>query len=121
MGRHSRWLALALMALAACDNNFTPNPKQATYDPQTRALTLPHPCPDWSQSQTQNYKNETHSNFGCAVNSNLAVQLENPEDLVHGRGKATPDTETTTRVIEQYRAGELPVALKPIQSTGTGQ
>jgi pilus assembly protein CpaD len=110
------------VALTACDaQNFTPNPKVATYDPQTRALTLPQPCPDWSQTQTQNYKNEPHSNFGCAVNTNLAVQLENPEDLHHGHGKATPDTETTTRVIEQYRAGDLPVALTPIQSTGTGE
>ena len=25
------------------------------------------------------------SNYGCAVNSNLAAMIANPEDLVHGR------------------------------------
>lgn len=114
------WI-VALLGLAACGDNFAPREKVATYDPDTKTMALPYPCPDWSQSQTMNYKNEVHSNYGCAVNNNLAIQLENPEDLHHGHGKAGPDTEVTTGVIESYRAGELPKALSPLQSTGTGQ
>ena len=115
------FVLLAALTLAACDN-FTPNPKVASYDTQTHDLAMPYPCPDWSQTQVQNYKNEIHSNFGCAVNTNLAVQVENPEDLHHGHGDTSPDAEVTTRVIQQYRAGEIPVALTPIQTVaGTSQ
>lgn len=113
------WTIL-LLSLAACGgNNFTPREKVATYDPETKALTMPYPCPDWSQSQTSNYLNELHSNFGCAVNTNLAVQLEDPADLHRGHGSAGPDAETSEGVIESYRAGELPVELKPLQSNGS--
>ena len=113
-------IAAVMMLLAACDN-YTPRKKEATYNPVTRELTLPYPCPDWSQSQDNNYKNEMHSDYGCAVNNNLAIQLENPEDLHHGHGQTSPDTEVTTGVIKQYREGKIPVALTPIQSTGTGE
>lgn len=114
------WL-VALLVLAACGDNFVPREKVAVYDPEIKALSQPYPCPDWSQSQTMNYKNELHSNYGCAVNNNLAIQLENPEDLHHGHGKAGPDAEVTTGVIESYRAGDLPKPLVPLQSIGSGQ
>ena len=111
------FVLVGMMALLAACSNFVPREKVATYDPETRRLTLPHPCPDWSQSQTHNYLNQPHSNYGCAVNTNAALQLEDPEDLVRGHGTKGPDTETTTRVIEQYRAGDLPAPLTPQQST----
>lgn len=111
---------LACCLVAGCDN-FTPREKTARHDPASDELTMPYPCPDWSQSQVHNYKNATHSNFGCAVNSNLAIQLENPADLHRGHGALAPDTEITTHVIEQYRTGDLPAALEPLQSSGTGQ
>lgn len=120
-------MLVMVVALAACDkvvdgSNFTPSDKEARYDPKTKTLAMPSPCPDWSQSQVQNYRNEPHSNFGCAVNSNLAVQIDNPQDLHHGHGKKGPDTEVTTSVIEQYRAGDLPVPLTPVQAVaGTSQ
>ena len=113
-------IVMSLLALGAC-SNFSPRDKVAAYDPETTQLTLPYPCPDWSQSQTSNYLNALHSNYGCAVNTNAALQLDDPADLYRGHGSNSPDTEITTRVIERYRAGELPVALTPIQSTGTGQ
>jgi pilus assembly protein CpaD len=54
------------------------------------------------------------SNYGCAVNSNLAAMVANPEDLLHGReGAAVLDSRTATRAVEMYRtkpptgAGEL--------------
>ena len=31
------------------------------------------------------FDNRSMSNFGCAVNSNLAAMVANPEDLIHGR------------------------------------
>ena len=47
------------------------------------------------------------SNFGCAVNGNLAAMVANPEDLVHGReGSAVNDTLTATKAIDAYRKAE---------------
>jgi pilus assembly protein CpaD len=103
--------------LAACDN-FTPRSKEAQYDPVTKRLVMPHPCPDWSQSQTANYRNEPHSNYGCAVNTNMAVQLADPSDLHRGKGNGNADAETTANTIKMYRAGDIPQPLSPMQSTG---
>jgi pilus assembly protein CpaD len=113
-------ILIAVAMLAGC-TNFEPRDKVATYEPETEQLTLPYPCPDWSQSQTSNYLNAPHSNFGCAVNTNSALQLADPADLHMGHGSPTPDTEVTTRVVEQYRAGDLPQPLTPIQSTGSSE
>lgn len=109
--------AVLLLSLAACDN-FTPRQKVATVDSQTGALVLPHPCPDWSQSQVHNYLNEPHSNFGCATNTNTALQLADPQDLVRGHGVDGPDGNITAHVVEQYRAGTLPQPITPTPTTG---
>ena len=112
-------IAITMVLLAGCDN-FTPREKQASYNPESKTLTLPHPCPDWSQTQTSNYLNEPHSNYGCAVNTNSAMQVADPNDLVRGHGDNRPDTEVTTRVVEDYRAGIIPEPLVPNQ-TATGE
>ena len=113
-------LSLLLLALAACsEGGFVPNPKTVSLDADSGALIMPHPCPDWSAPADANRLNTVHSNFGCAVNRNSALQLADPNDLVRGHGDNRPDTITTTRVVERYRAGELPAPLSPIQSTSS--
>jgi len=42
-------------------------------------------CPNWSVPAQPNTNNRTMSNHGCAVNSNIAAMVANPEDLIHGR------------------------------------
>ncbi len=60
----------------------------------TRATaSVPH-CPDWSGDDQANPYNATSTNFGCAVNSNLAVMVANPDDLLHG---AASNGQTTAR------------------------
>ena len=46
-------------------------------------------CPNWERPSQPNYNNRMMPNLGCAVNSNLAAMVANPEDLVHGRSMAT--------------------------------
>ena len=112
----------AFLLLAACaEPDYAPHPKQAVYDPQTRAVVMPYPCPDWSHVGP-NADNANDSNFGCAVENNLAVQLDDPRDLYRGHGAAGPDAQINRYVIEQYRAGKLPVPLQPMQQgQGSGQ
>lgn len=61
-------------------------------------------CPDWSRPSNPNFNNELMSNFGCAVNGNLAAMVANPGDLISGREAVGIDPSTGTRAIQSYRA-----------------
>ena len=61
-------------------------------------------CPNWSVPSQPNSQNRMMSNYGCAVNSNLAAMVANPGDLVHGReGAAAVDAATGAKAISMYR------------------
>lgn len=61
-------------------------------------------CPNWSGVSLPNPDNAMLSNYGCAVNSNFAAMVANPEDLFHGReGSGAVDAATATKAIELYR------------------
>lgn len=63
-------------------------------------------CPNWDRSAQPDYGNNTSSNFGCAVNANLAAMVANPEDLVRGRASNANDTIANTRALTSYRAAK---------------
>ncbi|HEX7780853.1 MAG TPA: CpaD family pilus assembly protein, partial [Vicinamibacterales bacterium] len=50
----------------------------------TRSVASVPGCSDWSKNSENSLMNETSTNFGCAVNGNLAAMIANPEDLVRG-------------------------------------
>ena len=61
-------------------------------------------CPDWSRDASLEIGSNTSSNFGCAVNSNLAAMMANPADLVRGRnGAVATDPLLSTKAIDSYR------------------
>jgi len=60
-------------------------------------------CPDWSSVSETNFNNATSSNFGCAMNSNVAAMVADPEDLVRGNGDGTSDADTNSKAIETFR------------------
>jgi pilus assembly protein CpaD len=65
--------------------------------------TVPN-CPNWSRPAAPDLENHSMSNFGCAVNSNIAMMIANPEDLIHGReGNGVGDANTATKAIDLYR------------------
>lgn len=74
--------------------------------------TVPH-CPDWKNNSDLNFGNATSANFGCAVNSNLAAMVANPEHLVKGAtGSGETTIVTATKAIDAFRdkpakAGEV--------------
>lgn len=75
-------------------------------------------CPNWSKPSQPNYNNELMSNFGCAVNSNLAAMVANPGDLISGRDTGTSDPVTGTRAIESYRS-KAPTGAGGLQDINT--
>ena len=69
---------------------------------RTRA-TVPG-CPDWSRPSTPNLDGSAISNYGCAINSNLAAMVADPRDLISGRaGPATVDASLSSKAIATYR------------------
>ncbi len=64
-------------------------------------------CPNWSRPAQPDYDNQQMSNFGCAVNGNLAAMVAHPGDLVHGReGEALIDGLTASKAIQSYRTAK---------------
>lgn len=76
-------------------------------------------CPDWSVPASPNYANRTMSNFGCAVNSNIAAMVANPEDLIHGReGDPYVDAAAASRGVGVYYSTQ-PTGKKGLQEITT--
>ena len=64
-------------------------------------------CPDWSDKYNANYENSTADGYGCAVNSNLAAMVADPEHLLHGaEGTGETVVMSSTKAIETYREAE---------------
>lgn len=67
-------------------------------------------CGTYWGSMTRTEANESASNFGCAVNANLAAQIDNPRDIVTPRGMTPVDTGRRAVVYDNYRKGEATAA-----------
>jgi len=60
-------------------------------------------CPDHSKIPTTDFESNTDSNFGCAVNTNLAAMIARPEDLIHGRSNGMTDAAVAAKAIKTFR------------------
>lgn len=70
----------------------------------TRSSAEVPDCPDWGARSDMNYNNASSPGYGCAVNSNLAAMVANPEDLLEGqKGSGETLIATGTKAIETYR------------------
>lgn len=78
-------------------------------------------CPDWSNHYSSNLANRTTENFGCAVNSNLAAMVANPEHLLSGQ---TNDSQTVamtaSKAIDTYRK-QTPTGAQPLKAVTTNE
>jgi pilus assembly protein CpaD len=60
--------------------------------------------PDGSGRMASNLDNSTSDGFGCAVNSNLAAMVADPEHLLHGaEGTGETVVMSSTKAIQTYR------------------
>jgi pilus assembly protein CpaD len=76
-------------------------------------------CPNWDRPGGPS---STSSNFGCAVNSNLAAMVADPNDLVLGQvGSSATDAATGAKAIRFYR-NATPTGVNGLQDeTGKGK
>lgn len=89
----------------------------------TRSKAIVPGCPDWSARSDANPLNATSSNYGCAVNSNLATMVADPEHLLKGaetRGNTV--VLSSNKAIDAYRdaaqSGQGGGAVKASSSKG---
>jgi pilus assembly protein CpaD len=61
-------------------------------------------CPNWRDKAEFDIQGGLTSDYGCAVNGNLAAMVANPEDLVQGR-RSNSDLRgaISSRAIQAYR------------------
>jgi len=65
-------------------------------------------CPDYSRMYQPDYSASTSSNYGCAMNANIAAMVANPEDLVRGRtGSGVSDPAMAAKAVEALRSSTL--------------
>ena len=77
-------------------------------------------CPDWSGASWHTFNNQTHSNYGCSTNSNLAAMVAEPEDLVRGKtGDAEVDAALASKAIKAYRDAPA-TGAKGLKTENTG-
>jgi pilus assembly protein CpaD len=70
-------------------------------------------CGKWptdlaSGSSIETWKNQHYPNFGCATQSALAAQIDDPRDLVQARASSPPDEAMRLRAIQDVRKGADP-------------
>ena len=69
-------------------------------------------CGDWSQNLAFTLENQTPSNFGCAVQHNIAAMVADPRDLVSPRDSEARDTTRSQTIIDLYEQGKPSAAVK---------
>lgn len=75
-------------------------------------------CPNWDRGR-YNMTAETGSNYGCAINGNLAAMIADPSDLVRGQaGPEGGDAASVNKAVKLYR--EMAPTGNALKSEKTG-
>jgi pilus assembly protein CpaD len=76
-------------------------------------------CPNWADP-TIGAPERMSANYGCAVNSNLAAMIADPNDLVLGQtGSGDGNSTVSNKAIKQYRTA-APTGAGGLKSEKTG-
>lgn len=80
-------------------------------------------CPNWSRPAQPEYEGSALSNYGCAMNANIAAMMANPQDLLEGR-QATGGASVTngSKAIKAFKDSTLSGnGGQTIKSEGVGK
>jgi pilus assembly protein CpaD len=85
----------------------------------SRSKAVVHGCPDWKAHSDANPANALSPNYGCAVNTNLAAMVANPEHLLKGDDTLGDTTiMSSNKAITSYRA-KAPSGAGDLKSSDT--
>jgi len=118
-----RYLSLPfiLVALAGCADPYvhTPNPDYAIRVVKTEQgfVAEPPSCPNWAKTPTDPFDNQPVPQFGCSTARNLALSVENAEDLTHGRFLDAQRGVKAVGAIRRYDNDQTRGLIDPQSST----
>jgi pilus assembly protein CpaD len=72
----------------------------------------PHCRPIYEQDLAHQEDNQAWDSFGCAMQANLAAEVEDPADLLQPRPDAPRDSNRRGTVMQAYRAGTTTHAIR---------
>ena len=83
-------------------------------------------CGQWpidlaSGGTTDGWSNQAYWNFGCATQSMLAAQVDDPRDFARARALGPSDVQMRLRAINDVRQGQDPGTAWAVQLTPIGQ
>jgi hypothetical protein len=111
------FLFFGFLALTACDDPYggTPKPDYAIRVMQTPngAVAIPPTCPSWATETSDPFDNQPIPQFGCSNARNLALMVEQPDDLVKGRPLGPARASTTVGAIRRYDNNQTRGLLDP--------
>ena len=67
-------------------------------------------CGRWPEDILSDAENKHYADFGCSYQNNLAAQIDNPADLLGPRGTGPIDAERRSKVIGDWRNGDVPLS-----------
>lgn len=77
-----------------------------------RLAVMPMDCAV-SSDLTRTYNNQAHPNFGCAAQSNFAVMVNDPTQILDGYGATPAIAERRISGVDAYVKGENPASAIP--------
>lgn len=80
-------------------------PVQLSY---VRAYAQTKPCGEWPENLADTHKNERFTNHGCAVQSNIAAMIANPQDLVQPRTQSMGAGSAAAESVRKVTNGQAP-------------
>jgi pilus assembly protein CpaD len=86
----------------------------------TRTTASVPGCPDWQDHFASNLENAADDGFGCAINSNYAAMVADPEHLLHGaEGTGETVVMSSTKAIQSYREQKPSGANQQVQEVSS--
>lgn len=75
-------------------------------------------CGGWSEPVNPDFRNQTSTNFGCAMTRNIGLMVQNPADLERAREASGRDGNRAVDVLTKYGQGK-PTAAQAEESKPT--
>jgi len=123
ISRRSLLILSSTLVLAACQNMYPPTPRpdytiRVTPTEKGSVATVP-PCPTWTDALANPMDNQPLPQFGCTTAQNLAAQVENPNDLVEGRGLSDTRGVVAVGSIRRYDGNQPRGLIMPSMDSST--
>ena len=120
-------ISACLIGLTACETGLAPTPVPdytiRVMSSSNGVVAIPPNCANWTTDTINPFDTEMLPQLGCATARNLAMMVENPNDLVHGRdmsaSRSVSDVGSVRRYDNNQTRGLIWLSTDPNQVAAT--